>query len=62
MMSLGAEEHPIDRVPEPPPGLSLEERMEFYAADLEEAIGAEYGDHDACLARAKLSSPEEEED
>jgi hypothetical protein len=44
--AVGAEDHPVDHVPEPPPGTSSEERMEFYAADLEQAIGAEYIDHD----------------
>ena len=37
---------PEQLVPEPPPGLSARERMAFYDADLEDAIGAEYIDHD----------------
>jgi hypothetical protein len=37
---------PEQLVPEPPPGLSAREKMEFYEADLEDAIGAEYIDRD----------------
>jgi hypothetical protein len=37
---------PEQLVSEPPPGLSARERMEFYQADLADAIGEEYIDHD----------------
>jgi hypothetical protein len=44
----GAEkgEYPVDCVPDPPPGISPQERMEFYKADLEDAIGSEFIDRD----------------
>jgi hypothetical protein len=58
----GAEkgEHPVDRVPDPPSGLSPQERMEFYKADLEDAIGEEYIDRDyRPPARPAQSAPRE---
>jgi hypothetical protein len=37
-----AGEHPVDLVPEPPDGISPQERMEFYAQDLADAFGEQY--------------------
>jgi hypothetical protein len=61
-LSAGEHPEPVDTVPEPPPGLSPQERMEFYTDDLAATIGEEYIDHDyqPPVFHARTSSPEKE--